>query len=281
MSDERPAIFGAMVAVMDEIGAIGKNQTNTFDKYKFRGIDDVYNALHPAMVKHGVFVVPRLVRCERTLMETSKGSSMQHASVDVEYVFHASDGSSVSACVPGEGADRGDKAVNKAMSAAYKTAMFQAFCIPTDEQSDSEHDSPSLDGAKSRPRKAARTAKPNPTEKVREVFGDDVRAETKPAPNITERPAEFYFATGAEAPKEPAWAQWRADKIDRSKNEYIKGKTWEWVSEGSFGGQRYKYCRAIVAWSGASEDLLRRAENCLWDIEQAELLNRQAERGAF
>jgi D-mannonate dehydratase len=34
--------------------------------------------------------------------------------------------------------DSGDKASNKAMSAAYKYAAFQAFCIPTEGDNDAD-----------------------------------------------------------------------------------------------------------------------------------------------
>ncbi|MNY54686.1 hypothetical protein D3C86_1905820 [compost metagenome] len=34
--------------------------------------------------------------------------------------------------------DSGDKATNKAMSAAYKYAAFQAFCIPTEGDNDAD-----------------------------------------------------------------------------------------------------------------------------------------------
>ena len=38
----------------------------------------------------------------------------------------------------GEAMDSGDKATNKAMSAAYKYAAFQAFCIPTEGDNDAD-----------------------------------------------------------------------------------------------------------------------------------------------
>ncbi len=36
--------------------------------------------------------------------------------------------------------DSGDKSANKAMSAAYKYALMQVFCIPTDEPKDTENE---------------------------------------------------------------------------------------------------------------------------------------------
>ena len=41
----------------------------------------------------------------------------------------------------GEGMDSGDKASNKAMAIAYKYALFQVFCIPTEEMTDPDGES--------------------------------------------------------------------------------------------------------------------------------------------
>ena len=38
--------------------------------------------------------------------------------------------------------DSGDKATNKAMSAAFKYACFQTFCIPTEEMKDPDAETP-------------------------------------------------------------------------------------------------------------------------------------------
>lgn len=137
-------IYKAISGVMKDIGAIGKDQENTFDKYKFRGIDDVYNALQPALIKNGVFAVPRLLEINQTDRVSKKGDQMIHTTVKVEYSFYAEDGSSVTVVVPGEAADRSDKSVNKAMSAAFKYACFQTFCIPVKEMLDADKDSPEI-----------------------------------------------------------------------------------------------------------------------------------------
>jgi hypothetical protein len=153
-------IFAALSAVMGDIGAIAKEQVNTFDRYQFRGIDDVYNALQPALVKHGVLLVPTLEALSRSTYSTKKGEQYQLVTVDVRYNLIATDGSQISVRVPGEGSDRSDKAVNKAMSAAYKLMAFQVFCIPTEEAHDSEHESPPPAAAEQAP------PKPGPGEKA-------------------------------------------------------------------------------------------------------------------
>jgi hypothetical protein len=128
-----PAVYSAIAAVMGDLAksGISKDQTNTFDKYKFRGIDDVYNALAPLLSKHGLLILPRVT--ERTSEErTSKnGGAVFYVTVAVEFDFvAASDGSTHTIRAYGEAMDRGDKGTNKAMTAAYKYACFEAFCIP-------------------------------------------------------------------------------------------------------------------------------------------------------
>jgi hypothetical protein len=63
--------------------------------------------------------------------------------VEAEFDFvAASDGSKHTVKTYGEAMDSGDKATNKAMSAAYKYAAFQAFCIPTEGDNDADATTP-------------------------------------------------------------------------------------------------------------------------------------------
>lgn len=137
MDTERmPLIYKAIIGVMQDIGAVGKDQINKQQGWKFRGIDDVMNALHPAMVKHGVFAVPEIVEQNREVKVLKSGTSMIFSVCRIRYTFYAEDGTYVQATVVGEGMDTGDKATNKAMAIAFKYACFQVFCIPTEEMVD-------------------------------------------------------------------------------------------------------------------------------------------------
>jgi len=100
------------------------------------------NVFQPLLAKNKVFVVPEVLDQAREERTTAKGSLLIYSNLKMKYTFYAEDGSSVSAVVIGEGMDSGDKASNKAMSVAMKYAMFQVFCIPTEEMHDSEEDGP-------------------------------------------------------------------------------------------------------------------------------------------
>jgi hypothetical protein len=63
---------------------------------------------------------------------------MYHVFLKVQFRFYASDGSYVEAITEGEAMDSGDKATNKAQSAAFKYACMELFCIPTKELLDAD-----------------------------------------------------------------------------------------------------------------------------------------------
>jgi hypothetical protein len=101
--------------------------------FNFRGIDAVLNTLAPLLAKHKLAILPRCT--ERSCVErtTAKGSALFYVTVKVDFDFVGIDGSKHTVTTYGEAMDSADKATNKAMSAAYKYAAFQAFCIPTEE----------------------------------------------------------------------------------------------------------------------------------------------------
>lgn len=142
MAEKVGKIYELIPKIMSEIGAIEKSRVNEGQKYKFRGIDDVYNAANPILAKHGVFCIPQVTEMKREERETRGGSVMVSTLLTVKFAFCAGDGSCVEATIVGEGMDTGDKSANKAMSAAQKYAFFQLFCIPTAEVDDADGESP-------------------------------------------------------------------------------------------------------------------------------------------
>ncbi len=140
-------IFQKIPAIMNELEAIGKTKTNTAQGFKFRGVDDVYNALNPLLAKHKVFTVPKVLSERTEERQTKSGGTMLYRILWIRYRFYAEDGSFVDAVVQGEGADSGDKATNKAMAIAHKYALFQVFTIPTEEiaRADPDNDSHELE----------------------------------------------------------------------------------------------------------------------------------------
>jgi hypothetical protein len=70
---------------------------------------------------------------------SAKGNALFYVTLEAEFDFVAvADGSKHTVRTFGEAMDSGDKATNKAMSAAYKYAAFQAFAIPTEGDNDAD-----------------------------------------------------------------------------------------------------------------------------------------------
>jgi hypothetical protein len=135
-------VYKAINAVQSELVKVGiaKDSHNSQGAgYKFRGIDAVYNVLSGIMANNGLCIIPRMLN--RTCEErTSKsGSALFYVTVEAEFdIVSSEDGSKHTAKTFGEAMDSGDKATNKAMSAAYKYMAFQTFAIPTQGDNDAD-----------------------------------------------------------------------------------------------------------------------------------------------
>ena len=152
MIDELPSsvaagqIYSLIPRVMADFGAVGKDRRNEQQKYAFRGIEDMYQAAHPAMIKHGIFCAPKVLtrevyRFEKT-NDMGRVTTWVHVALEVEHRFYAGDGSYVPVTTWCEGLDNSDKATNKAMSGAMKYALIELFCVPTKDIEDSDRETP-------------------------------------------------------------------------------------------------------------------------------------------
>ncbi len=136
-------IYESIAAIQADVDFIGKDKTTqSGSKFKYRGVDQVLNTLHPLFAKHKVFAVPEVLEIlTREERATNSGSKVLYEVLKVKYTFYAEDGTSVSAVVVGEAMDSGDKVSNKCMSVAYKYACFQLLSIPTEETTADPDDS--------------------------------------------------------------------------------------------------------------------------------------------
>jgi hypothetical protein len=139
---EVPHVYTAISLVQKALceEGISKARKNQSQGYAFRGIDDVYNALSPILANNGLCILPRMLT--RSLVEHASkgGGTLFYVTVEAEFdLVSAKDGSKHVIRTFGEAMDSGDKATNKAMSAAYKYACMQAFAIPTEGDNDADN----------------------------------------------------------------------------------------------------------------------------------------------
>lgn len=174
-------VYKKIAAVMAEMAkeGIGKDRSNQAQGYKFRGIDDVYNALAGPMSRNGLVVLPRITEREVIEKLNAKGTALFYVTVKAEFDFVAAeDGSFHTVATYGEAMDSGDKATNKAMSAAFKYACMQAFCIPTEGDNDADAQTHEVQPQRHGIGKLDRQnmSAPDADEPIRPDFGDKVDA---------------------------------------------------------------------------------------------------------
>jgi hypothetical protein len=128
------AIAKKMLALMNDVGAIEKTR-DSFQKYKYRGIDDALTALQPLLIKHGVVLMPHYISCN--VQPAGEKGYLASTTLNLTWV-DTDTGESLQTAFPGVGYDVSDKGMYKAMAGAFKYAIFQTLCIPTEEDKDPE-----------------------------------------------------------------------------------------------------------------------------------------------
>lgn len=129
-----PKIFAAVIEANRLVEAVSKDRINTEQKFKFRGIDGVYNGIHSALATAGIVPAPRVLSTKKSERKTRNGWTQELVEMEVEYWLTAADGSvMVVGPVPSQALDTSDKAINKALSFAQKYALIQTFTIPTED----------------------------------------------------------------------------------------------------------------------------------------------------
>lgn len=132
-----PTLRAAKAAVMAECPYLQKIKTPGLS-YSFASEADLIGKLRPSMLTHGLTLSPSglkvITDAEYT---TGKGTVMRRVLIKAKYTFtHVGSGEHEDCYALGEGADVGDKAANKAMTAALKYALRQFFLIETGNDPD-------------------------------------------------------------------------------------------------------------------------------------------------
>jgi hypothetical protein len=136
-------IDDAMLEVAREMNRVGiakDKVTAAAGKYKYRGIDQVLNALAAPLVAAHITVAPSYQLISHQEHKTKDGVGMLSV-VAGSITFYAIDGSSrtVGPFI-GEAFDSFDKSISKASSVAYRNGMFLTFVIPLGPGYDPEED---------------------------------------------------------------------------------------------------------------------------------------------
>lgn len=131
---------------------VGKDRENSEQRFNFRGIDDILNALAAPMSNAGLIVFPHVEDRKETLQDRGNNKFTTRVSLNVVFNFVSSvDGSSITARIQSEANDYSDKATNKAISFAMKYAYISVFNIPVVGADDGDFQSPGNEASSDEP----------------------------------------------------------------------------------------------------------------------------------
>lgn len=155
-------IATALHSVMQACGYVQKTGKNQFHGYKYAGEGDLLDKLRPAMVEHGLLLLPS----GKTISGPDEHGNV---TVEVEYTLAHSSGEiwPEKLIAFGCGNDRakngsvGDKGVYKALTGANKYLLFKLFQIETGD--DPERDDGANDSAPTPGRNATGAKPASPT----------------------------------------------------------------------------------------------------------------------
>lgn len=126
---QKSELAAAVAAVMGEVRDLPKDGMNAEQRYAFTSESAIANAVRPLLAKHQLSILPESVTVEHDAYQTKSGGTMNRVYAQVAYRMNHAAGETQMLASVGLGADSGDKAVAKALTAAYKSLLIQTFCL--------------------------------------------------------------------------------------------------------------------------------------------------------
>ena len=129
-------LIRSLASIAGQIGALPKEGRNNGMNFSFVGVNQMTEAARPLLAEAGIIIYPHVIRdMSHDVGQTSRGTAQTEAYLLVQ--FQVTDGVSfIEIETPGEAHDTGDKAFNKAMTAAYKNCLSKLLMIGADEDND-------------------------------------------------------------------------------------------------------------------------------------------------
>ena len=143
-STKSKGIYAKLAAAISDVERIGKDGKNQHFKYTYTSAEQVYRVIRGPLLSHGLVVIP-----EATGYETAGDLGtvrLRLRIVDTET------GEQIESQWYGEGQDKGDKAIYKAVSGGMKTWLKHLFLLPADDDPEAD---PATDRAPARSKKTS------------------------------------------------------------------------------------------------------------------------------
>lgn len=138
-STTQPLVSAALANVQAEVATAGKSGDNKFDKYSYAKLEDFMAVGKPVLAKHGLSLAIETTEAVTLDDRQTKNGGLEHVvRVRVVATLRHVSGESLSFPCYGEGQDRADKAIYKAMTGAKKYAWAGILAIPTSDDPESD-----------------------------------------------------------------------------------------------------------------------------------------------
>lgn len=150
-------IYQKLAKITGEIGVIAKDGNNQQQKYKYIEYETIAGKFRELFSKYGVVLIPSMVEQERSAITTSRGSSGVSTVCHFEFTVVNADKPDDRFVVKwqGEAADYGDKATNKAATAAVKYYLMRQFNISSKGDEDPDSQTPEVAQKQQKPAMAS------------------------------------------------------------------------------------------------------------------------------
>lgn len=150
-------LYQKLAKITGEIGVIAKDGNNQQQKYKYIEYETIAGKFRELFSKYGVVLIPSMVEQERSAITTSRGSSGVSTVCHFEFTVVNADKPDDRFVVKwqGEAADYGDKATNKAATAAVKYYLMRQFNISSKGDEDPDSQTPEVAQKQQKPAMAS------------------------------------------------------------------------------------------------------------------------------
>lgn len=138
-SESVDKLLPALLAARKAVAPAKKGGRNEFDRYAYATHEDWHAAVMPHLLKNGLLLMLSTENVETLPERTTKKGGVEYA---VEVVcsarlWHVS-GQWIEIAGPGQGQDRADKGVYKALTGAAKYVYAQLFALPTTDDPEAD-----------------------------------------------------------------------------------------------------------------------------------------------
>jgi|GEM_PF-1392318 len=138
-SDSITKLAEALASMQSDKKVISKSGENKFDKYSYAMLEDYIRETKEALANHGFFIITSTKKAIRLQDRTTKNGGTEHA-VQVKLavrLIHKS-GEWIEVECLGEGQDRADKAIYKAITGARKYAIASLLGLATSDDPEAD-----------------------------------------------------------------------------------------------------------------------------------------------